>query len=79
MGPMGFGVRSYSTRHTPGTSARTRLVTVSSTVQGSWGTVAVMASTVLTARMITGQSKARLPSRTPVERKSGTTVKNCQT
>jgi len=39
------------------------------------GTVAVMASTVLTARMITGQSKARLPSRTPVERKSGTTVK----
>ena len=32
------------------------------------GTVALIASTVLTARMITGQSKTRLPSRTPVER-----------
>ena len=37
-----------------------------------------MASTVLTARMITGQSKTRAPPRTPVERMSGTMVKNRQ-
>ena len=77
--PTGLGLRSYSTRHTPGTSLSTRSVTRLRSAQGSSGTVAVMASTVLTARMITGQSNTRAPSRTPVERMSGTMVKNCHT
>ena len=40
--PTGFGVKSYSTRHTPGTSARIRPVIVWSTAQGISGTVAVI-------------------------------------
>ena len=75
----GLGLMSYSTRHTPGTSLRIRPVMVCSTLQGSSGTVAVMASTVLTARIVTGQSSTRRPFFTPVERKSGITVKNCHT
>ena len=41
--------------------------------------VAVIASTVLTARIITGQSNERALSRTPTDLKSGTTVKYCHT
>ena len=52
----GLGLRSYSTRQTPGTSERMRLVIFFSTAQSIYDTVAVVASTVLTARMMTGQS-----------------------
>lgn len=41
--------------------------------------VAVIASTVLTARIITGQSNERALSRTPTDLKLGTTVKYCHT
>ena len=54
--PTGLGVRSYVTRQMPGTSARMRSVIFLSSAQSSSGTVAVMASTVLTARMMAGQS-----------------------
>ena len=47
--------------------------------QGRRSTVAVMASTVLTARMTQGHSKTRIPSRTPTERTSEMRVKYCQT
>ena len=47
--------------------------------QSTGSIVAVMASTVLTARIITGQSKERALSRTPTDLKSGTTVKYCHT
>lgn len=54
--PVGFGVKSYTTRQMPGTSARMRLVIFFSTGQSISGTSAVMASTVLTARMMAGHS-----------------------
>ena len=74
-----LGLKSYKTRHTPSTSLKILSVIFFKTDHSSSGTVALIASTVFTARMITGQSNTRFPSRTPVERKSGTTVKNCQT
>ena len=74
-----FGERSYNTLHTPLTSLKILSVTFFNTAQSISGTVALIASTVLTALMITGRSNTRLPSLTPVERKLGTTVKNCHT
>ena len=56
MVPTGFGVRSYSTRFTPGTSLRMRSVMCWSRAKGTSSTVAVMASTVFTARMMTGKA-----------------------
>ena len=56
MVPTGFGVRSYSTRFTPGTSLRIRSVMCWSRAKGTSSTVAVMASTVFTARMMTGKA-----------------------
>ena len=41
--------------------------------------VALVASTELTARIMTIQSSVRLPSLIPVEVKGGTTVKYCHT
>ena len=41
--------------------------------------MAAVASTLLTARMITIQSSVRLPFLMPVEVKGGTTVKYCHT
>ena len=76
---LGFGDKSYKTRHTPSTSAKIRSVIFFNTVKSISGTVHTIASTVFTARMITGQSYARLPFFTPVVLKSGTTVKNCHT
>ena len=54
--PMGLGVRSMATRQIPGTSARMRSAMRFMSAQSNSGTVAVMASTVLTARMIAGHS-----------------------
>ncbi len=54
--PVGFGVRSNSTRLTPGTSAVMRAVMCWSRAKGTSSTVAVMASRVLTARIMTGHS-----------------------
>ena len=79
MVPLGFGVRSKRTRFTPFTSEVIRAVISCSRGKGTSSTVAVMASTVLTARRITGQSKVLALSRTPVDLKSGTTVNYCQT
>ena len=50
-----------------------------SRAKGTSSTVAVIASLVFTARMITGHSKERLPSFTPTDLKSGITVKYCHT
>ena len=46
---------------------------------GRCSTVTSMTSVVLMARMMQGQSKVRLPFLTPVDLKSGTTVKYCHT
>ena len=56
MVPMGLGVRSIATRQMPGTSARMRSVMRFIRAHSSSGTVAVIASTVLTARMMAGHS-----------------------
>ena len=61
-----------------GTSAVTRAVMRFNSAQSSSGTSAFITSTVLMQRMMQGHSYARLPSRTPVARKSGTTAKYCQ-
>ena len=53
---MGLGLSSYRTRQTPGTSLRMRSVIFLSSAQSSSGTVALVASTLLTARMTTGHS-----------------------
>ena len=56
MVPVGLGVRSYSTRLTPLTSVTIRWVICCNSAKGTSSTVAVIASRVLTARKITGQS-----------------------
>ena len=77
--PQGLGVRSYSTLFTPSTSAVMRSVMCCRRANGISSTVAVIASLVLTARRITGHANVRLPSFTPTDLKSGTTVKYCHT
>ena len=52
----GFSLMSQRTRLTPGTVAMIRSRMRQRTAKGISGTVAVTASTVLTARMTTGQS-----------------------
>ena len=52
---IGFGLISKHTRHTPSTSFKIRSVIFLSTAQSISGTVHTIASTVFTARMITGQ------------------------
>ena len=64
---VGFGDMSKRTRFTPFTSEMILDVICCSSSKGSWGTVAVTASRVLTARMITGHSKERFPSLIPVD------------
>ena len=56
MVPQGFGVRSYRTRQMPSTSEAMRSPIFLRSAQSSSGTSAVMASTVLTARMNAGHS-----------------------
>lgn len=77
--PDGFGVISYRTRLTPFTSAVIRAVIFWSKENGRSATEAVIASTVLTARRITGHSNVRALSRTPTDLKSGIAVKYCHT
>ena len=52
---IGFGLISKQTRHTPSTSLKIRSVIFFRTAQSISGTVHTIASTVFTARMITGQ------------------------
>ncbi|VWM01224.1 Uncharacterised protein [Collinsella intestinalis] len=54
--PQGFGVRSYRTRQMPSTSEAMRSPIFLRSAQSSSGTSAVIASTVLTARMNAGHS-----------------------
>lgn len=56
MVPQGFGVRSYRTRQMPSTSEAMRSPIFLRSAQSSSGTSAVIASTVLTARMNAGHS-----------------------
>ena len=77
--PVGFGVKSYNTLLTFGTSVVILLVICCKSSKGMFSTVAVMASTVFTARIITGYAKVLFPSETPTDLKSGTAVKYCQT
>ena len=64
---------------TPSTSWVMRSVIFWRRAKGTSSTVAVIASTVLTARRMTGQASLRLPSRTPTDFRSGMMVKYCQT
>ena len=57
--PVGFGVKSYRTRFTPGTSWVMRWTRWHMRSNGMFSTVALMASVVFTARMMTDHSKAR--------------------
>ena len=52
---IGFGLISKQTRHTPSTSLKIRSVIFFRIAQSISGTVHTIASTVFTARMITGQ------------------------
>ena len=79
MVPVGLGVRSNSTRFTPATSLVIRAVICCSRPKGTFSTVAVIASMVLTARMMTHHSSARLLSFTPTLFRSGMAVKYCHT
>ena len=63
----------------PGTSVVMREARRSRRAGERCSTVTSITSTVLIARMMQGQSKERLPFLTPVDLKSGTTVKYCQT
>ena len=62
-----------------GTSASMRSVIFNRIGHSICSMVAVIASTVFTARMMTGQSYERALLRTPTDLKSGTTVKYCHT
>ena len=69
----GFGERSYITLFTPFTSAVILLTRVVKSSYGNSGTVALVASTELTARMITIQSSVLFPSLIPVDVHGGIT------
>ena len=76
---LGFGDISKHTRLTFLTSFNIRSVIFIKIGHSTGSMVAVMASTVLTARIITGHSKERALSLTPTDLKSGTMVKYCHT
>ena len=76
---LGLGVKSYKTRFTPLTSEVILETRCCISSNGIFSTSAVMASVVLTARMITHQSNDLSPFLIPVDLKSGTTVKYCHT
>ena len=63
----------------PGTSVIIRFTRWSMSSLERCSTVTSITSVVLMARMMHGQSNVRFPSLTPVDLKSGTTVKYCHT